>query len=441
MTTGKSLVKYTKEEVLSYHRHNFAGGGKIEVVSKVPARNVKDLTLAYSPGVAEVCREIAREPEKIHEYTAKDNLVAVVTDGSAILGLGNIGPKAGLPVMEGKCILFKTLAGVDAFPICLNTQDTDTIITIVKALEPGLGGINLEDMSAPRCFDILSRLRQELGIPVFHDDQHGTAVVILAALINALKLVGKDLGKIKIAMSGAGAGGIATTKLLLQAGVKNLILCDTTGIIYAGREGNMNKYKQEIALLTNRERMTGSLKEAIGGADVFIGLSGPNQVTQEMVRSMAADPIVMAMANPDPEILPEEAVAGGARIVATGRSDYPNQINNVLGFPGIFRGALDVRAADINEAMLVAAAHALASLVSEHELSEDHIIVSPLDPRVMPTEAAAVARAAMESGVARRPVSPEKVQARTAELARLCRDRFAAAEALFTKNSGALAIS
>ena len=430
MGKGGTLVTYTREEVLRYHSHNFSGGGKIEVTAKVSARDVKDLTLAYSPGVAEVCREIERDPERIHDYTAKDNMVAVVTDGTAILGLGNIGPEAGLPVMEGKSVLFKMLAGVDAFPVCLRTRDTETIIAVVKALEPGLGGINLEDISAPRCFDILARLRREMDIPVFHDDQDGTAVVTLAALMNALKLVGKGLKRIKVAVSGAGASGIATTKLLMHAGVENVILCDTTGIIHEGRRENMNPYKEEIARLTNRDRVKGTLKEAIRGADVFVGLSVAKQVSAEMVRSMAADPIVMAMANPDPEILPEEAVAAGARIVATGRSDYPNQINNVLGFPGIFRGALDVRAKDVNQPMLVAAANAIASLVGENELREDHIIVSPLNPRVMPAEAAAVAAAAIESGVARRPVPPEKVKARTEELVRLCRERFAAAEAV-----------
>jgi malate dehydrogenase (oxaloacetate-decarboxylating) len=433
MSKGDSLVSYTREEALEYHRHNFAGGGKFEVMSKVPTSNIKDLTLAYSPGVAEVCREIASDPESIHEYTAKDNVVAVVTDGTAILGLGNIGPEAGLPVMEGKCVLFKMLAGVDALPVCLRTRDTDAIVGIVKAMEPGLGGINLEDISAPRCFDILARLRREMDIPVFHDDQDGTAVVTLAALLNALKLVGKRLQEIKVTVAGAGAGGIATTRLLMHAGAQDVTLCDTTGIIYEGRAENMNPYKREIAAVTNRDRAKGSLADAMRGADVFIGLSVAKQVSAEMVRSMARDAIVLAMANPDPEILPEEAVAAGARVVATGRSDYANQVNNVLGFPGIFRGALDVRATDVNQAMLVAAAGAIAGLVGEEELSEDHVIVSPLDPRVMPAEAAAVAAAAVESGVARRALAPERVKARTERLIRLCRERYGAAARCLTE--------
>lgn len=424
MATRKSLVTYTKEEALAYHANNFGGGGKIEVISKVPTRDVKDLTLAYSPGVAEVCREIAREPERIHDYTTKDNMIAVVTDGSAILGLGNIGPRAGIPVMEGKCVLFKNLAGVDAFPIILDTQDPDQIIAIVKNLEPIFGGINLEDISAPNCFKILETLRREMPIPVFHDDQHGTAVVTLAAMINALKVVGKTFDKIKVVVNGAGAGGIATTKLLMKAGVRDVILCDTRGTVYEGRTENMNPYKDEIAFLTNRSRVKGSLAVAIKEADVFIGLSVAKQVNQEMVKSMAKDPIVMAMANPDPEITPEEAIEAGARIIATGRSDYPNQINNVLGFPGIFRGALDVRASDVNEPMLIAAAQALAGLVSGSELNENCIITTPFDLRAMPTEAAAVAKAAVDSGVARRAANLESVRMRTEELTRIIRERY-----------------
>jgi malate dehydrogenase (oxaloacetate-decarboxylating) len=424
MAARKSLVTYTKEEALAYHANNFGGGGKIEVISKVPTRDVKDLTLAYSPGVAEVCREIARNPERIHDYTTKDNLVAVVTDGSAILGLGNIGPRAGIPVMEGKCVLFKNLAGVDAFPIVLDTQDPHQIIAMVKNLEPIFGGINLEDISAPNCFKILETLRREMPIPIFHDDQHGTAVVTLAAMVNALKVVGKKFDAIKVVVNGAGAGGIATTKLLMKAGVRDVILCDTRGAIYEGRSENMNPYKEEIALLTNRSKVKGSLAEAMRGADVFIGLSVAKQVSQEMVKSMAKDPIVMAMANPDPEITPEEAVEAGARIVATGRSDYPNQINNVLGFPGIFRGALDVRASDINEPMLIAAAEALASLVSGSELNEDYIITTPFDLRAMPAEAAAVAKAAVDSRVAQRTTNIESVRMRTQELTRIIRERY-----------------
>lgn len=424
MATLRSLVTYTKEEPLAYHANNFGGGGKIEVIGKVPTRDVKDLTLAYSPGVAEVCREIVRNPEQIHAYTTKDNLVAVVTDGSAILGLGNIGPRAGIPVMEGKCVLFKNLAGVDAFPIVVDTQDPDQIIGIVKNLEPIFGGINLEDIAAPKCFRVLETLTREMPIPVFHDDQHGTAVVTLAAMINALKVVEKKFNAIKVVVNGAGAGGIATTKLLMKTGVQDVTLCDTHGAIYEGRSENMNQYKKEIALLTNRSKIKGSLAEAMRGADVFIGLSVAEQVSQKMVKSMAKDPIVMAMANPDPEITPEEATQGGARIVATGRSDYPNQINNVLGFPGIFRGALDVRASDINEPMLIAAAEALASLVSGSELNENYIIATPLDLRAMPTEAAAVAKAAVDSGVARRSTNLEGVRMRTQELTRIIGERY-----------------
>ncbi len=433
MATRKSLVTYTKEEALAYHANNFGGGGKIEVISKVPTRDVKDLTLAYSPGVAEVCRAIAKEPERIHDYTTKDNIIAVVTDGSAILGLGNIGPRAGIPVMEGKSVLFKNLAGVDAFPIVLDTQDPDQIITIVKNLEPLFGGINLEDISAPNCFKILATLRREMPIPVFHDDQHGTAVVTLAAMFNAVKVVGKTFDQIKVVVNGAGAGGIATTKLLMKAGVKDVILCDTRGTIYEGRVENINPYKEEIALLTNRSKIKGPLAAAMRGADVFIGLSVAKQVSQEMVKSMAKDPIVMAMANPDPEITPEEAIEAGARIVATGRSDYPNQINNVLGFPGIFRGALDVRASDINEPMLIAAAQALAGLVSASELNENYIITTPFDLRAMPTEATAVAQAAIESGVARRPDNLESVHMRTQELTRIIRERYEKAQPQWQK--------
>ena len=424
MNIRKSLVTYTKEEALAYHANNFGGGGKIEVISKVPTQDVKDLTLAYSPGVAEVCREISREPERIHDYTVKDNLVAVVTDGSAILGLGNIGPRAGIPVMEGKCVLFKNLAGVDAFPIVLDTQDPEKIMTIVKNLEPIFGGINLEDIAAPHCFEILEKLRREMPIPVFHDDQHGTAVVTLAAMINALKVVGKAFEEINVVVSGAGAGAIATTKLLMKAGVRHVILCDTHGTIYEGRPQNMNRYKNEMALLTNRSMVQGTLADAIQGADVFIGLSIAKQVTPKMVKTMAKDPIVMAMANPDPEITPEEAVEAGAKVVATGRSDYPNQINNVLGFPGIFRGALDVRASDINEPMLIAAAEALASLVSASELNENYIITTPFDLRAMPTEAVAVAKAAIESGVARCPTNVESIRMRTQELTKIIRERY-----------------
>ncbi|MFQ6110499.1 MAG: NADP-dependent malic enzyme [Nitrospinota bacterium] len=417
-------VKYTVEEALAFHRDRFAGNGKIEVISKVPCRDARDLTLAYTPGVAVPCREIAKDIEKVYEYTAKGNMVAVVTDGTAVLGLGDIGPEAGLPVMEGKCVLFKMLAGVDAFPICLRTKDTETIISAVKMLEPGLGGINLEDISAPRCFDVLERLRGEMDIPVFHDDQHGTAVVTLAAMKNSLKLVGKKMEEVRVAVNGAGASGIAVTKLLQVAGVRDVILCDTRGVIYEGRKENMNKYKEEIAKTTNPRGIKGTLADAMEGADVFLGLSVADQVTKDMVRSMNTDAIVMAMANPDPEIMPEDAAEAGARIIATGRSDYPNQINNVLGFPGIFRGALAVRATDINEKMFIAAAESIASLVDEKELSESYIATTPVDPRVMPLEAAAVAKAAMESGVARVERDPEDVKRECEHFIEVCRERF-----------------
>lgn len=420
----QSLVTYTKQEALDYHHANYAGSGKIEVVSKVPARDAKDLTLAYTPGVAQACREIDADVTKVHDYTSKDNTILVVTDGTAILGLGDIGPEAGLPVMEGKSVLFKMLAGVDAFPICLRTTDTEEIIRTVKAMEPGVGGINLEDISAPRCFEILARLRDEMDIPVFHDDQHGTAVVTLAALYNALKVIGKPMNEVKVVVNGAGASGIAVTELLMTAGVADVILCDSRGAIYEGRTENMNPFKEKIAKVTNREGVQGPLAEAVKDREVFLGLSVANQLSKEMVRSMAPEPIIMAMANPDPEIMPEDAAEAGARIIATGRSDYPNQINNVLGFPGIFRGALDVRASDVNQAMFLAAARAVADLIPEDELSEDYIITKPTDPRVMPAEAAAVAQAAMKSGVARRKVDPKDVKRQCEYFIEVNRERY-----------------
>jgi malate dehydrogenase (oxaloacetate-decarboxylating) len=425
LAKSTGLVKYTTEEVLEYHRNNFGGAGKFEITSKVPVRDAKDLTLAYTPGVADVCRAIERDPDKVHEYTAKDNTIVVLTDGTAVLGLGDIGPAAGLPVMEGKSVLFKMLAGVDAFPLCIATKDTEKIIDFAKNLAPCVGGINLEDISAPRCFDILKRLRAELSIPVFHDDQHGTAVVVLSGLINALKIVGKRLADVRIAVNGAGASGIAVTDLLMRAGAQHFVLCDTKGAIYRGRSVEMNPYKEAIAERTNLDMIKGTLADAMKGADVFLGLSVAKQVTGPMVRSMAKDPIVFAMANPEPEIMPEEAKAAGARIVATGRSDYPNQINNVLGFPGLFRGALSTRASDMNEAMFIAAANALASLVDASELREDYIITSPLDPRTMPTEARAVAQAAIDSGVAQLDVDPEWVYRYTAYLREVLDKRYA----------------
>ncbi|ADL08558.1 malic protein NAD-binding protein [Thermosediminibacter oceani DSM 16646] len=349
-----------REEALKLHEEN---RGKIEVVSKVPLRDFRHLSLAYTPGVAEPCKEIKQNRELVYRYTCKGRVVAVVTDGSAVLGLGNIGPEAGMPVMEGKALLFKTFAGVDAFPICLATQDVDEIVGAVKNIAPTFGGINLEDISAPRCFEIERRLKQELDIPVFHDDQHGTAIVVLAGVLNALKIVGKDMAKVRFVINGAGAAGVAIAKLLLRAGAGDVVVCDRRGVIYLGREG-MDWSKEELARITNRSGIKGDLKEAMEGSDVFIGVSAAGVVTRDMVASMAKDPVVFAMANPVPEIFPDEAKAGGAKVVGTGRSDFPNQINNVLAFPGIFRGALEVRAKDINEEMKLAAAHAIASLVA-----------------------------------------------------------------------------
>ncbi|HHY60166.1 MAG TPA: NAD-dependent malic enzyme [Clostridia bacterium] len=403
-----------RERALELHaKHR----GKIEVISKVPLKTVEDLSLAYTPGVAEPCKEIHRDQELVYEYTARGNMVAVVTDGTAVLGLGNIGPEAAYPVMEGKALLFKNFAGVDAFPICLATTDVDKIVETVKLLAPTFGGINLEDIAAPNCFEIERRLKEELDIPVFHDDQHGTAVVATAALINAIKIVNKKLSDLKIVINGAGAAGIAITKLLLSLGVGEIILCDRQGAIYEGREAGMNPAKEEIARVTNRDRLQGSLADVIKGADVFMGVSGPNMVTKEMVASMK-EPIIMAMANPVPEIMPADAAEAGARVVCTGRSDFPNQVNNVLAFPGIFRGALDVRARDINDEMKLAAAYAIAGLIPEAELRPDYVIPSAMDERVAPAVAKAVAKAAQDSGVARLSVDPEWVAARTRQLLR-----------------------
>jgi malate dehydrogenase (oxaloacetate-decarboxylating) len=391
--------------------------GKLESKSKVPVRNAKDLSLAYSPGVAEPCKDIYEKPESVYEYTMKGNMVAVVTDGTAVLGLGNIGPEAALPVMEGKAVLFKSFAGVDAFPICLNTTDVEKIIETVKLLEPTFGGVNLEDIAAPNCFVIEERLKKEANIPVFHDDQHGTAIVTAAGLVNALKLIGKKITEIKVVANGAGAAGIAIIKLLHSYGVRDIIMCDTKGAIYEGRPQGMNDVKAEVAKFTNRDNLTGSLEDVIKGADVFIGVSVEGALTKEMVASMNKDSVIFAMANPNPEIMPDMAKEAGARVVGTGRSDFPNQVNNVLAFPGIFRGALDVRATHINEKMKVAAVEAIASLISESELSEDYVIPAPFDPRVAPAVAAAVAKAAMETGVARIKVDPEDVKEKTMRLA------------------------
>ncbi len=399
-----------RDEALQFHR---AAKGKIAVHSKVPCCTKEDLSLAYTPGVAEPCREIEKNPEDIYEYTAKGNIVAVVTDGTAVLGLGDIGPQAAIPVMEGKAILFKNFAGIDAFPISITSKDPDVIVETVKRIEPVFGGINLEDISAPRCFEVEERLKKTLSIPVFHDDQHGTAVVCLAALTNALKVVGKDFKNIRVAISGAGAAGIAVTKFLLSFGARDVVLCDSKGAIHQGRD-DLNMAKQEIARVTNPRGIAGTLTDAIRGADVFIGLSVAGIVSPVMVGSMARDAIVFAMANPVPEIMPDLAKAAGARVVATGRSDFPNQVNNVLGFPGIFRGALDVRASDINEDMKKAASLAIAGLVDH--VSEDMIIPSPLDRRVVPAVAMAVARAAIATGIARRPADPEDIRSRTEAL-------------------------
>ncbi|EIJ79243.1 malate dehydrogenase isozyme YtsJ [Bacillus methanolicus PB1] len=399
-----------REEALHMHRAN---KGKLESKSKVQVRNTKELSLAYSPGVAEPCKMIYDKPETVYDYTMKGNMVAVVSDGTAVLGLGNIGPEAALPVMEGKAVLFKSFAGVDAFPICLNTTDVEKIVETVKLLEPTFGGVNLEDIAAPNCFLIEERLKKETNIPIFHDDQHGTAIVTVAGLVNALKLVGKEMNEIKIVANGAGAAGIAIIKLLYSYGIRDIIMCDTKGAIYEGRQQGMNAIKDEVAKFTNRECLKGSLAEVIKGADVFIGVSAAGALTAEMIQSMNSDPIIFAMANPDPEIMPEEAKAAGAKVVGTGRSDYPNQVNNVLAFPGIFRGALDVRATQINEVMKVAAVEAIAGLIREDELHPDYVIPGPFDPRVAPEVAAAVAKAAMETGVARIKVDPEEVKEKT----------------------------
>mgnify|MGYP001406650310 FL=1 len=374
--------------------------GKIEVVCRAPVNNKEDLTLAYTPGVAEPCLDIQKDIDKSYIYTRRWNLVAVVTDGTAVLGLGDIGPEAAMPVMEGKCVLFKSFGNVDAFPICIRSKDVDTIVNTVKMIAGSFGGINLEDISAPRCFEIERRLKKECDIPIFHDDQHGTAVVTLAAMINALKICKKDIRDIEVVVNGSGAAGIAGTRLLMSMGLKKVILCDTKGAIYKGREG-LNPEKELMAEISNLEMKKGFLRDVVRGADVFIGLSGPGIMDEEMVRSMARDPIIFAMANPVPEIMPDQALAAGARVVGTGRSDFPNQINNVLAFPGIFRGALDVRASDINDEMKIAAAEAIASLISDEELEPGYILPAPFDKRVGPAVAAAVADAARKTGVAR----------------------------------------
>ena len=385
------------EKALELHRQ---WKGKIRVTTPCKLEDREDLSLAYTPGVAAPCLEIQKDVEKSYEYTRRGNLVAVVTDGTAVLGLGDIGPEAGMPVMEGKCALFQAFAGVDAFPLCVRSKDVDDLVHAVELIAGSFGGINLEDIAAPRCFEVERKLKEKLDIPVFHDDQHGTAVVTVAAMLNALKLVGKEIGEVKAVVNGAGAAGTACTKLLMALGLKNVVVCDKMGALVPGLPG-MTGAQAQLAEETNPQRQSGALADVIQGADVFLGFSAPGVLTGGMVRTMAQDPVIFACANPTPEIFPEEALAAGARVVGTGRSDYPNQINNVLVFPGIFRGALDVRARDINDAMKVAAAKAIASLIPESELREDNIIPSAFDPRVAKAVAAAVAQAARDTGVAR----------------------------------------
>ena len=386
-----------KEFALKQHEE---WNGKLEVVSRAKLETPEDLAVAYTPGVAEPCLKISEDVDLSYKYTRRGNMVAVVTDGTAVLGLGDIGPEAGMPVMEGKCVLFKEFGGVDAFPLCVRSKSVDDIVRTVELLAGSFGGVNLEDISAPRCFEIERQLKEKCDIPIFHDDQHGTAVVTAAAMLNALKLTGKNLADIKVVTSGAGAAGIAIIKLLISLGLKNVIMCDRTGAIYEGREG-LNAEKQEMAKISNRNMEKGTLADVIKGADVFIGVSAPGTVTEDMVKSMAENPILFPMANPVPEIMPDLAKNAGAAVVGTGRSDFPNQINNVLAFPGIFRGTLDVRASDINDEMKVAAAYAIANLISEDELNADYIIPNPFDKRVAEAVAKAVSEAAIKTGVAR----------------------------------------
>ena len=392
------LIMSLRDDALKLHKDN---KGKLNVQSKVPVTDKASLSLAYTPGVAEPCKEIHKNIDDVYEYTSKGNMVAVVSDGTAVLGLGDIGPYAALPVMEGKAVLFKEFGGVDAFPICVNTKDPDEIVNLVCMIEPAFGGINLEDISAPRCFEIENKLKEKLNIPIFHDDQHGTAIIVLAGLKNALRLTGKKMEDLVVVINGVGAAGVAIAKIILNIGVKDMLLVDSKGIIYKGRKDGMNWAKEEMAEFTNKDLRTGGLAEAMKEADVFIGVSQANIVTEEMVKTMNKDAIIFAMANPVPEIDPDLAKKAGARVVGTGRSDYPNQINNVLAFPGVFRGTFDVRAKEINEAMKIAAANALAELIADDELKEDYIIPNPFDKRVRPAIAEAVAEAARETGAAR----------------------------------------
>ncbi|MBF7024474.1 NAD(P)-dependent malic enzyme [Staphylococcus kloosii] len=405
-----------RDEALEMHKKN---KGKLEVNAKVKVTNKEELSLAYSPGVAEPCKDIHEDKRKVFDYTMKSNTVAVVTDGSAVLGLGDIGAEASIPVMEGKAVLFKSFSGIDGIPLALDTKDTEEIIRTVKLIEPNYGGINLEDISAPRCFEIEERLKKETKIPVFHDDQHGTAIVTVAGLINALRIVDKDLSDIKVVLNGAGAAGIAIVKLLYSYGVREMVMCDSRGAIYEGRSAGMNDTKEYVAKWTNRDKVDGKLEDVIKDADVFIGVSVANLLSKEMVKSMADDPIIFAMANPDPEINPNDAKEAGAKVIGTGRSDFPNQINNVLAFPGIFRGALDVEATQINEQMKRAAVEAIADLIKPEELNPDYCIPAPFDSRVAPSVAREVAKAAMESGVARTEVDPEEIYNKTIKLTEL----------------------
>lgn len=402
-----------RDDALQMHKEN---QGKLEITPNIKVTNKEELSLAYSPGVAEPCKEIHEDPRTVYDYTIKRNTVAVVTDGTAVLGLGNIGAPASIPVMEGKAVLFKSFAGINGVPIALDTKDTEEIIRTVKLISPNYGGINLEDISAPRCFEIEDRLKKETNIPVFHDDQHGTAIVTMAGLINALRIVDKDLSEIKVVLNGAGAAGIAIVKLLDSYGVRNMIMCDSRGAIFEGRPYGMNDTKDYVAKFTNKDKIEGSLQDVIKDADVFIGVSVANLLSKDMVKSMADDAIIFAMANPDPEIKPNDAKEAGAKVVGTGRSDFPNQINNVLAFPGIFRGALDTESTHINEDMKKAAVEAIANLIDEDELNPDYCIPGPFDKRVAPSVAREVAKAAMETGVARIEVDPQKVYDKTMQL-------------------------
>lgn len=405
-----------RDDALQMHKEN---QGKLEIAPNIKVTNKEELSLAYSPGVAEPCKEIHEDPRTVYDYTIKRNTVAVVTDGTAVLGLGNIGASASIPVMEGKAVLFKSFAGINGVPIALDTKDTEEIIRTVKLISPNYGGINLEDISAPRCFEIEDRLKKETNIPVFHDDQHGTAIVTMAGLINALRIVDKDLSDIKVVLNGAGAAGIAIVKLLDSYGVRNMIMCDSRGAIFEGRPYGMNDTKDYVAKFTNKDKIEGSLQDVIKDADVFIGVSVANLLSKDMVKSMADDAIIFAMANPNPEIKPNDAKEAGAKVVGTGRSDFPNQINNVLAFPGIFRGALDTESTHINENMKKAAVEAIANLIDEDELNPDYCIPGPFDKRVAPSVAREVAKASMETGVARIEVDSQKVYDKTMQLTEL----------------------